>query len=46
MSTTEYLPDIIGSNTRQPTIEECAHVGRDLDYADPLEGSRIGDWGD
>jgi hypothetical protein len=34
MSTTT-LPDILGWNARQPTVEECKAVGRETDYAEP-----------
>jgi hypothetical protein len=39
------LPDMIGWNARQPTVEECELVGRDVFYAEPLKGSGIGDCG-
>ena len=41
-----YLPDMIGWNARQPTVEECGLVGRDVSYADPFPGSGIRDGGD
>lgn len=39
-------PNMVGWNTRQPTVEECELVGRETSYAEPLEGSGRGDWGD
>jgi hypothetical protein len=28
-----HLPDMVGSNLRRPTVEECELVGRDVEYA-------------
>ena len=35
MTTTTYLPDLIGWDIRRPTLEECELVGRDTGYAEP-----------
>jgi hypothetical protein len=40
------LPDVIGWRVRQPTVQECELVGRDVLYAEPVLGSSRADWGD
>jgi hypothetical protein len=45
-SAERYLPDMVGRNARQPTVEECELVGRDPGYAEPLRRFHIFDAGD